>query len=99
MKVSLLSKSRLGAWSAGLGIFAFIVFLFLLIFGELLNIIHFNILLVRVISTAAFILSIVAFITGVIALIKNKERSILIFVSVILGFSVMSAFAVIAIAG
>ena len=88
MKISFLPKSPLGKWTVGLNIFFLIAFIFLYIFAELLNLIPFEI--VRIIGATSVIVSIIAFFTGVIAVIKIKERSALVFLSIIIGLVVLS---------
>lgn len=89
MKISFLPKSRLGTGSVGLNIFSVSTFIFFYIFAELLNVITSDIL-VTIFGATAVIASIIAFFTGVIAVIKNKERSVLVFLSIIIGFVVIA---------
>jgi len=88
VKISFLPKSRLGTGSVGLNIFFVSTSIFFYIFAELLNVITSDIL-VTIFGATAVIASIIAFFTGDIAVIKNKERSVLVFLSIIIGFVVI----------
>lgn len=89
MKISFLPKSRLGKWSAGLNIFFLSVSIFFYIFAELFNVITSD-MLITIFGAAAVIASIIAFFIGVTAVIKNKERSFLVFLAIIVGLVVLA---------
>ncbi|NJD04853.1 MAG: hypothetical protein FIA99_20140 [Ruminiclostridium sp.] len=88
MKIYFLPKSRLGRWTAGLSIYSLFLFIFGYIFAELSKIITSDIL-ITIAGASSVIASIVSFITGIIAVIKNKERSILVFLGILLGLVVL----------
>jgi hypothetical protein len=85
MKVTLLLKTRLGKWSVALTLF-FLLLLTVFFAFMLLGLVTFDeghwwdwtvgISVPLVIS---------AFITGIIAVIKNKDRSILVYLSIFIG--------------
>jgi hypothetical protein len=96
MEIYFLPKTRLGKWSCGL-----IVALFLLLppfpglffsaagrppEGYVLTIIGFGILFLRG-ATA-----ILGFLAGVLSIFKNKERSIIVFVAILIGLFFVSFF-------
>lgn len=89
MKINFLPKSCLGTTSAALNIFSVSTFIIFYIFAELLKVITSDIL-VTIFGVAAVIASITAFFTGVTAVVKNKERSVLVFLSIIIGFVVIA---------
>jgi len=89
MKISFLPKSRLGIWTAGLSIFTIATFLVFYIFAELLKIITSDII-VTIFGAPAVVASIVSFFTGITAVIKNKERSVLVFIAIMTGFFVLA---------
>ena len=81
MRISILPKSPLGKWSVGLGIPTLLLFTYPLLarIGRVASFIaaYFNMVLI--------ISGITALIIGLIATIKNKERSILVFLAILLG--------------
>lgn len=92
MKLTIFPKTTLGKWAVML-ILGF--FLFLGIFFILVNLgerggetIFINIKLLIFYSLAA-ISAISSFVTGLISIFKKKEKSVLVFLSVILGFLVL----------
>ena len=88
MQISLLPKSRLGTWSVGLSIFFLVVCIFLYIFAELLKVISSHVL-ITVVGATSVIAQIIAFSVGIITVIKNKERSSLVFLAILLGLVVL----------
>lgn len=87
MRIKFLPKSRLGKWAAILILYFILASIFFYVFAEILNVIPF--IIVKIFGGAAVIASIVAFITGVTAVIKVKERSILVYLAVLIGFIVI----------
>ena len=82
MRISMLPKTPLGWWSVGLGMPTLLLFTYPLVvrLGPMASFIaaaYFN--------KALLALGIAALIIGLIATIKNKERSILIFLAMLLG--------------
>jgi len=88
MKTNLLPKSRLGTWSVGLSTFTLSVFIFFYIFAELLNVITSEIL-ITIFGASAVIASLIAFFIGIVAVAKNKERSFLVYLSILMGLVVL----------
>jgi hypothetical protein len=81
MRINILPKTSLGWWSVGLAIPVFLLFTypFLIRLGRVVSFIgaYFNF---------AFIISgIAAFVIGLISIIRNKERSILVFLATLIG--------------
>ncbi|MCB2292384.1 hypothetical protein LGK95_02370 [Clostridium algoriphilum] len=89
MKISFLPKSRLGNWAVGLSIFFLLVAIFFYIFAERLHVITSD-MLVTIFGATSIIASVIAFFIGVVAIIKNKERSVLVFLAIFIGFVVLA---------
>ncbi len=89
MKIRIIPQSYLGQWSAGLGLFSILAFISGYAFAELLDIIKSD-LLITILGIAAIIAAIVALVAGIIAARKNKERSVLVFLSIGFGIVVIA---------
>ena len=89
MKTNLLPKSRLGALTVVLITFTLVVFIFFYIFAELLSVIKSDIL-IALFGSSAVIAAIIAFFIGIVAVIKNKERSFLVFLAIFIGFVILA---------
>lgn len=94
MQISIRPKSLLGKWSVGL---AAVFALLLVLFAAFVLLLVFTAALTglggvgsgpvgSIIGVAFGISGIGSFITGLISIIKSKERSILVFVAVVVGF-------------
>jgi hypothetical protein len=92
VRISILPKSSLGRWSVGLAAaFILLSILFAVLTG--LGGVGPGQVALIVIATVAFGISgIAAFITGLISMIKSKERSILVFLAVLVGFCALFFF-------
>lgn len=92
MKLYSIQKTRLGKWSIWL-IIAFIVFfmtfLLLVASGQRGGATFFSNLALSVPMLIAGISGISAFFTGIIGIIKSKERSVLVFIATIIGFFIL----------
>jgi len=92
MKLSFTPKTKLGKWSVGL-IISFFVFLgifFMFInLGERGGETFFSNLKLTIPFCLAAISAIASFFTGIISILKNKERSILVFLTTLLGFLIL----------
>jgi len=91
-KLKLSPKTKLGRWSVGLIAAFFILFaIFQLLVGsgqqggETFS----DNLLLSIPALLMATMGIAAFVTGIIAIIKHKERSILVFISSLIGFLVL----------
>jgi len=89
MKSNFAPKTILGKWSVGLNTFFLIVVLISIIFVKLFRILSFDDHWWDVTVLVVFPASIIAFFTGIRAIIKNKERSVLVFLSVLISISVI----------
>lgn len=89
LKISFLPKTRLGSWTVWLGMFGFISIIFMYISAELFDVITSSIVITMV-GASSIIASIIAFFNGIIAVIKNNERSVLIFMAIFFGFVVLA---------
>jgi hypothetical protein len=92
MGITVLPKTSLGKWSVGL-IAAFILFLALFIIlvvsGQRGDEAFFSNLLLTVPMLLAGTCGVAAFVTGLIGVIKSKERSILVFLAIFVGFDIL----------
>jgi lipopolysaccharide export LptBFGC system permease protein LptF len=92
MKLYLISKTQLGKWSIWLiitFIVLFISFQLLVASGQRGGDTFFSNLVLSVPMLIAGISGIAAFFTGIVGIIKNKERSVLVFISTIIGFLIL----------
>jgi hypothetical protein len=78
-------KTKLGKWAGGL-LAVFIVFLVALIIGMKLAGLMPGTPLIITLGTCMTISGIAAFVTGVVALIRFKDRSFVVILAVVLGF-------------
>lgn len=85
MKIDIMPKTRLGKWSVGLNAFFLIVITISIISVNVLGLLSYDDHWWDVTVPIVFSASIVAFILGIIAVIKNKERSTLVYISIIIG--------------
>ena len=83
MRISIRPKSPLGKWSVGLGV-AYILFFVLseVILGPGPN---YNTALAVALTIVDTSIAVAAFVTGLISIIKSKERSILVFLTTAIG--------------
>jgi asparagine N-glycosylation enzyme membrane subunit Stt3 len=78
-------KTRLGKWSVWLNAFFLIVIVISIILVNVLGLLSYDDHWWDVTVPVVFFASIVAFILGILAIRKNKESSILVYISVIIG--------------
>ena len=88
MKSNLWPETVLGKWSVGLQTFFVIVIVTSIILVKVLGILSFDDHWWDV-TVLVFLASIIAFITGIRAVRKNKDRSIVVFLSIFLGLLVI----------
>jgi hypothetical protein len=91
MRISILPKSFSGRWSVGLAA-AFILLTILFAFLTRLGGEPGPFALIFIANIAIGISFIAAFITGLISIVKSKERSILVFLAVLVGFGALLFF-------
>jgi len=92
MKITFMPKTQLGKWSVGLilGFFIFLAFFFILVeLGERGGATIFSNLKLLIPYSLAVFSAIASFLTGIISVLKKKERSVLVFLSIILGFLIL----------
>jgi hypothetical protein len=83
MRVSVLSKTSLGWWSIGLCVASILLFaLFEVILGPGPD---YNMPLAYTLTVVLTGISIAAFVTGLLSIMKRKERAILVFVAMAIG--------------
>ena len=78
-------KTKLGKWSVWLNTFFLIVIAISIILVKVFGILNFDDHWWDVTVPIIFSASIVAFILGIIAILKNKERSVFVYISVTIG--------------
>jgi len=78
-------KTKLGKWSVGLNIFFLIIIIVSIILVKVLGILSFDDHWWDVTVPVAFLIEMIAFFTGIRAIVKNKERSVLVYLSVVVG--------------
>jgi len=92
MGITILPKSPLGKWSTG-SVAAFVVllvvFLLLVASGQRGGETFFSNLVLTIPILLAGTSGVLAFVTGLISVIRNRERSILVFVAMLVGFLVL----------
>ena len=82
-------QTKLGRWSVWLNAFFLITIGISIILVNVLGILSYNDHWWDVTVPIVFLASIIAFILGIIAIIKDKERSVFVYASVIVGFLVI----------
>jgi hypothetical protein len=85
VKVKFLPKSTLGKWTTGLTVLGLFLLAFMIVFAEIFEIINLDSVI-----TASALLAIAVLVTpcvtGTIAIVKKKDRSISVFLSAAIGF-------------
>lgn len=82
-------KTILGKWSVGLHIFFLIVIIASIMLVKILKVLNFDDHWWDATAPLAFLSSIVAFIIGIIAKSKYQDRSISVYLSILLGLCVI----------
>lgn len=85
MKADIIPKSRLGKWSVWLNAFFLITAAISCLLVLVLKILNFDDHWWDVTVAVIFPASIIALITGIMAVTKNKERSVLVNISIFIG--------------
>jgi predicted Abi (CAAX) family protease len=92
VRITVLPKTSLGRWSVGL-IAVFILFLVLFVIlvasGQRGDEAFFSNLLLTVPVLLAGTCGVAAFVTGLVGVIKSKERSILVYLAIFIGFDIL----------
>ncbi|MEK6917858.1 MAG: hypothetical protein AABW51_02820 [Nanoarchaeota archaeon] len=78
-------KTKLGIWSAWLNIFFLIVIAISIILVRVLGILSFDDHWWDVTVPVAFLIEMIALYTGIKAVRKNKDKSVLVYLSIIIG--------------
>ena len=82
-------QTKLGRWSIWLNGFFLITISLSIVLVNVLGILSYNNHWWDVTVPITFFASIIAFILGIIAIIKNRERSVFVYLSVIIGLMVI----------
>jgi hypothetical protein len=85
MKLNFVPKTILGKWSVGLNTFFLIVIIISIILVKVLKILSFDDHWWDVTVPIVFLASIVALFTGILSVRKHNERSVLVYLSIIIG--------------
>jgi uncharacterized membrane protein len=85
MNINFVPKTRSGKWSVWLNAFFLIVIVISIILVNVLGLLSYDDHWWDVTVPLVFFASIAAFILGIIAIIRNKEHSALVYISVIIG--------------
>jgi hypothetical protein len=92
MRVSILPKTPLGKWSTGFivaFVLLFVAFLLLVASGQRGGETFFSNLVLTIPMLLAGTSGVFAFLTGLISVIRNRERSILVFLAMLIGLFVL----------
>jgi hypothetical protein len=92
VRIDVLPKTSWGKWSVGLIaalILFFVLFLIFVISGQRGDDTFFSNLLLSIPILLAGACGIAAFVTGLIGVILSKERSILVFLAIFIGFDIL----------
>lgn len=79
-----LPETKLGKWTVCLNIFFLIVIIISVILVKVLGILSFDMGHWWDVTALVFLVSISAFIIGIIAVRKNKERSVMVYLSILI---------------
>jgi len=82
-------KTKLGKWSAGLNLFFLIIITTSCVLVLALKVLNFDDRWWDVTVPIAFLIEMIAFFTGIRAVIKHKERSVLVYLSLLTGVCVI----------
>jgi hypothetical protein len=82
-------ETKLGKWSVGLNILFLIIIIISIILVKVFGILYFGDRWWDITVPVAFLIEMVAFFTGIRAVRKNKERSILVYLSILTGVCVI----------
>ena len=85
MKVKFLPKSTLGKWTTGLTLSGLFLLAFMIVFAEIFEIINLD-TVITVSAILAIVMLITPCVTGTIAIVKKKDRSVTVFLSAAIGF-------------
>ena len=85
MKLNIAPKTIRGKWSVGLNSFFLIAIITSIVLVKVLGILSFDDHWWDITVPITFLASITAFIVGIMAVKKNKERSILVYLSILIG--------------
>ena len=88
MKTNIAPKSLLGKWSVGLNAFFLIVIAVSVILVKVIKILSFDDHW-WVATAVVFVVPVIALFTGIISVIKNKDRSVSIFLSIFVSICVI----------
>jgi len=92
MKINFMPTTLLGKWSISLAIALtalFVLFQVLVALGERGGETFFSNLMLTIPIILAGISGVLAFLTGILGIIRSRERSILVFLSTMIGFFVL----------
>ena len=87
VRITILPKTPLGRWSVGIAVAVILLVLLNILLGKILNVLEFSSgsIELRIFFVALCIFGIGSLLTGFISIIKSKERSILVFLALVVG--------------
>ena len=88
MKITIFPKSRLGKWSTGLNLVFLAVTVLLYIFAEKYNFVQSD-AFITIFGGAALIMGVIAGGIGLVSVLKDKERSVFVFLAIVLALVVL----------
>ena len=89
MKTNLIPTTKLGKWSVGLNAFFLIIIAASCVLVLVLKVLNFNDHWWDVTVPVAFLIEMIALYTGIRAVRKNKECSVLVFFSIFMGIAII----------
>ena len=89
MKLHFIPKTHLGQWSIWLITVFIVLFIIIVASGQRGGATFFSNLALSIPMVIAGITGLLAFFTGIIGIIKSKERSVLVFSSIIIGLFIL----------
>ncbi len=87
MRITILPKTPLGRWSVGIAVAVILLVLLNILLGKILNVLEFSSgsIELRIFFVVLCIFGIGSLLSGFISIIKSKERSILVFLALVVG--------------
>jgi hypothetical protein len=85
VKVKFLPKSTLGKWTTGLTVLGLFLLAFMIVFAEILEIVNSD-KVITISALLAIAMLIAPCVTGTVAVLKNKDKALTVFISVVVGF-------------
>ena len=85
MKIKFLPQTQFGKWCVGLNVIFLVVIIVSLVLGLVLKTLSFDDTWWDVTVPVASLIMLIAFVTGIIAIKKNQDRSVWVYASIAIG--------------